>query len=88
VTRVSVVLETAAVKACVPLAGIVAVGGETATAIGGGALTVTVTDLVTLRPAPSLTVSVYVVVAAGVTLELAPLAIEPTPWSMAPTPPL
>jgi hypothetical protein len=87
-TRVSVVLVTLALKICVPPAGTVAVAGETETTIGGGTATVTVTDLVTLRPAPSLTVSVYVVVAAGVTLTLPPLAIGPTPWSMAPAPPL
>src|SRR5262249_57897586 len=56
--------------------------------IAGSGLTVTVAVFVAVWPAPSFTVSVYVVVAAGETKTEPPLAIAPTPWSMLPVPPL
>src|SRR3954451_22573789 len=56
--------------------------------IAGGGTTVTVTCCDTSPPAMFVTVSVYVVVAAGVTVTLAPLEIAPTPWSTLPAPPL
>src|SRR5581483_6591096 len=57
---------------------------------GGGttAVTVTVVDCVAVWPAPSVTVSVYVVETGGVTVTDPPLAMTPTPLSMLPVPPL
>src|SRR5581483_935272 len=57
---------------------------------GGGttAVTVTVVDCIAVWPAPSVTVSVYVVETGGVTITDPPLAMAPTPLSMLPVPPL